>query len=111
MHRPAAVAGKTWFRLYSCAKEKLNGDRAYKLADMESAVQWRWPHPELALPDTARAKGRHFMTRQDFVRQLAMMLRDLPVGTSADLNDCMVAWWSGYSVIHLPVRSRDRRRR
>ncbi|MEA3087674.1 MAG: hypothetical protein QOC89_5371 [Paraburkholderia sp.] len=39
------------------------------------------------------------MKRQDFVRQLAMMLRDLPVGTTADLNDCMVAYWNGYSVV------------
>ncbi|MDT8843799.1 hypothetical protein ParKJ_41095 [Paraburkholderia fungorum] len=39
------------------------------------------------------------MTRHDFVRQLAMMLRDLPRGTTADLSDCMVAYWSGYSVV------------
>jgi hypothetical protein len=39
------------------------------------------------------------MTHHDFVRQLAMMLRDLPRGTTADLNDCMAAYWSGHSVV------------
>ncbi|MFM0572599.1 hypothetical protein PQQ88_30275 [Paraburkholderia caledonica] len=39
------------------------------------------------------------MTRHDFVHQLAMMLRDLPQGTVADLSDCMVAYWNGYSVV------------
>ncbi|XUW93334.1 hypothetical protein OH764_34990 (plasmid) [Burkholderia sp. M6-3] len=39
------------------------------------------------------------MTRHDFVRQLAMMLRDLPQGATADLSDCMVAYWNGYSVV------------
>ena len=39
------------------------------------------------------------MTHQDFVRQLGMMLRDLPRGTTADLNDCMAAYWNGHAVV------------
>ncbi|ASW04230.1 MULTISPECIES: hypothetical protein [Paraburkholderia] len=39
------------------------------------------------------------MTRDQFVQQLAMMLRDLPRGTAANLNECMVAYWSGSEVV------------
>ncbi|CAD6556761.1 hypothetical protein LMG28727_06189 [Paraburkholderia kirstenboschensis] len=39
------------------------------------------------------------MTHQDFVRQLAMMLRDMPRGVTAELSDCMVAYWNGHSVV------------
>ncbi len=39
------------------------------------------------------------MTRDQFVQQLAMMLRDLPRGTAADLNECMVAYWNGSGVV------------
>jgi hypothetical protein len=28
-----------------------------------------------------------------------MLLRDLPMGTSADLTDCTVAWWDGHQVV------------
>ncbi|WP_027800236.1 hypothetical protein [Paraburkholderia dilworthii] len=39
------------------------------------------------------------MTHQDFVRHLAMMLRDMPRGVTAELNDCMAAYWNGHSVV------------
>jgi hypothetical protein len=39
------------------------------------------------------------MTRERFVNQLGMMLRDVPAGTAADLSDCMVAYWDGDAVV------------
>jgi len=39
------------------------------------------------------------MTRDQFVQQLAMVLRDLPRGTAADLNKSMVAYWNGREVV------------
>lgn len=39
------------------------------------------------------------MTRDQFVQQLAMMLRDLPRGTAADLNAFMVAYWNGSEIV------------
>lgn len=39
------------------------------------------------------------MTQDEFVSQLSMMLRDVPSGTTADLNDCMVVYWNGYAVV------------
>lgn len=39
------------------------------------------------------------MTQDDFVRHVSMLLRDVPRGTTADLTDCMVAYWNGYAVV------------
>ena len=47
----------------------------------------------------ARGLQRTAMTRDQFVHQLAMMLRDLPRGTAADLNECMAAYWNGSEIV------------
>jgi hypothetical protein len=39
------------------------------------------------------------MTPQDFTGQLAMVLRDQPHGTSADLTPFALAWWDGHGVV------------
>ncbi|MGY6119622.1 hypothetical protein ACW9YV_16745 (plasmid) [Paraburkholderia strydomiana] len=39
------------------------------------------------------------MTRDQFVQPLSMTLRDLPRGTAADLNECMVAYRNGSEVV------------
>ncbi|CAB3808024.1 hypothetical protein LMG28614_06725 [Paraburkholderia ultramafica] len=39
------------------------------------------------------------MTQDGFMSQLSMFFRDLPHGTSADLNDCIVAYWNGKAVV------------
>jgi hypothetical protein len=35
------------------------------------------------------------MTLENFKSQLSMLLRDLPIGTTADLTDFAVAFWGG----------------
>lgn len=39
------------------------------------------------------------MTPDDFVRQVGMLLRDVPCATTADLTDGIVAYWNGYAVV------------
>jgi hypothetical protein len=38
------------------------------------------------------------MTSDQFTKQLSMMLRDLPRGTTADISDFAVAYWDGNRV-------------
>ncbi|MCO4880996.1 hypothetical protein VOI32_32990 [Paraburkholderia caribensis] len=40
------------------------------------------------------------MMRQRFEQQLATLLRSRPVGTTADLSDCIVAYWNGHQIIY-----------
>lgn len=39
------------------------------------------------------------MTQDEFVSQLAKLLRYLPRATSADLTDDVVAYWDGHAVV------------
>ncbi|MPW20032.1 hypothetical protein GCT13_24855 [Paraburkholderia sp. CNPSo 3157] len=40
------------------------------------------------------------MTRQRFEQQLAALLQRWPVGTTADLSDCIVAYWNGHQITY-----------
>jgi len=40
------------------------------------------------------------MKIEDFKSQLSILLRDVPRGTTADLSDFAVAWWSGHDVTY-----------
>lgn len=42
-----------------------------------------------------------------FYSQLAMLLRDLPAGTTADLTDWAKAYWNGHRVVGLFLREGD----
>jgi len=44
------------------------------------------------------------MTFTDFRNQLAMLLRDMPRGTSADITDFAVAYWDGRQVVYAFLR-------
>lgn len=39
-------------------------------------------------------------TRESFEQELITLLSGQPLGTAADLSDCMVAYWSGTSLIY-----------
>jgi hypothetical protein len=43
-----------------------------------------------------------------FKANLAMLLRDMPVGTTADLADVVVAYWDGTRVVGAYLRDRGR---
>jgi len=43
-----------------------------------------------------------------FKANLAMLLRDMPVGTTADLADVAVAYWDGTRVVGAYLRDRGR---
>lgn len=40
------------------------------------------------------------MKQNDFEQHVSMLLRDLPAGTTADLDDGIVAYWNGYAVVY-----------
>ncbi|WP_227747250.1 hypothetical protein [Paraburkholderia franconis] len=40
------------------------------------------------------------MTRQRFEQQHATLLRSRPVGTTADLSDCIAAHWNGHQITY-----------
>jgi hypothetical protein len=40
------------------------------------------------------------MKIEDFKSHLSMLLRDQPIGTTADLSDFAVAWWNGHRVTY-----------
>jgi hypothetical protein len=40
------------------------------------------------------------MTRESFEQELSTLLRQQPRGTTAELSDCMVAYWSGTSLVY-----------
>ena len=40
------------------------------------------------------------ITRVIFEQELTALLRGQPVGTTADLCDCMVAYWNGTSLVY-----------
>jgi hypothetical protein len=44
------------------------------------------------------------MKIEDFKSHLSMLLRDQPIGTTADLADFAVAWWNGHNVIYAFLR-------
>jgi len=72
----------------------------------------RWSHRNACVSAHERAKGRSLMTRHDFVRQLSMMLRDLPQGTTADFERLQSRVLERlFGGLRLPVRARHRRRR
>ncbi|MFP3556805.1 hypothetical protein [Paraburkholderia hospita] len=55
----------------------------------------------LAQVNLLAAQGRTMtMTRESFEQELITLLRDQPLGTTADLSDFMVAYWSGTSLIY-----------
>lgn len=41
---------------------------------------------------------------EQFKGQLAMLLRDLPRATTAELTDFAVAWWDGHQVVYAFLR-------
>jgi len=43
-------------------------------------------------------------TFEAFEAHLAMLLRDLPPGTTADLSDLLLAYWDGHGVVGLYLR-------
>ena len=40
------------------------------------------------------------MKRENFEQELSTLLRQQPRGTTADLSDCMVAYWNGTSLVY-----------
>ncbi|MFL9913261.1 hypothetical protein [Paraburkholderia sp. RL17-337-BIB-A] len=40
------------------------------------------------------------MNIENFKSHLSMLLRDQPIGTTADLSDFAIAWWNGHSVTY-----------
>jgi hypothetical protein len=44
------------------------------------------------------------MNQKDFAQHVSMLLRDLPIGTTADLSDFAVAWWNGRDVTYAFLR-------
>jgi hypothetical protein len=44
------------------------------------------------------------MKIEDFKSHLSMLLRDQPIGTTADLSDFSVAWWNGHNVTYAFLR-------
>jgi hypothetical protein len=47
------------------------------------------------------------MTREQFETRLAMILRDIAFGTTADLTDRAVAYWNGQRVVYAHLRDDD----
>ncbi|KAA1013064.1 hypothetical protein FVF58_09755 [Paraburkholderia panacisoli] len=40
------------------------------------------------------------MNQKDFEQHVSMLLRDFPPGTTADLDDGIVAYWNGNAVVY-----------
>jgi hypothetical protein len=53
---------------------------------------------QVTLP--AAPGGTMTTTRESFEQELITLLSGQPLGTTADLSDCMVAYWSGTSLIY-----------
>jgi hypothetical protein len=48
--------------------------------------------------------GEIVMTREEFENSLALILRDIALGTTADLTDRAVAYWNGQRVVYAYLR-------
>ncbi|MGA7781810.1 MAG: hypothetical protein WCA85_29425 [Paraburkholderia sp.] len=47
------------------------------------------------------------MTRDEFESKLAMILRDVAFGTTADLTEQAVAYWNGEHIVYATLREDD----
>ncbi|MEI6002124.1 hypothetical protein H3V53_34835 [Paraburkholderia bengalensis] len=100
------------FCTYSGLSENDVGSLAFLWAKYGYLSAWK-PADETGQNSKAALKGMSHRTEDDdvavwaFKLQVGMLLRDLPPGTVAELDDVCIAWWNGNDLVFAHLRDDD----